>query len=275
MHERYLAGDRTRIWHELRQLGDRVQEPGLYADAQAVCDEMARRARYNIETLVSRLEGHGYVFHSNDERRNRVRPFYPATERGGLALAWLGERIGPAPLALSSWLRLVGDVWLVGTHPQWSDSASADPLVIEVEGSSVPDTSVEQYLEEEYQGWAELSEDNPGEAVSFELPLAPDSLTKADVSGGIYRMPLPDRRRSRNTFCVLPELGLPKRRVPGTGGRRRPVGHQARLGYWDAGALAAPTKRSSIFRQCGGWPLGGLVRTWRSTDGQRGPPGSG
>jgi hypothetical protein len=37
-----------------------------------------------------------------------------------------------------SWVRLVGDVWLVRTHPQWAASASADPLMIEAEGSRYP-----------------------------------------------------------------------------------------------------------------------------------------
>jgi hypothetical protein len=41
-------------------------------------------------------------------------------------------------MTLLSWVRLVGDVWLVGTHPQWAESASADPLVIEAEGSRYP-----------------------------------------------------------------------------------------------------------------------------------------
>jgi hypothetical protein len=40
-----------------------------------------------------------------------------------------------------SWVRLVGDVWLVGTHPQRAASASADPLVIEAEGSRYPGAS--------------------------------------------------------------------------------------------------------------------------------------
>ncbi|GAB2677604.1 hypothetical protein [Kribbella swartbergensis] len=117
MYERYLAGDRARVWHELRQVGDRVREPGLWADAQAVCDEMARRARRNVETLIDRLESQDYVFHSNDGRRNPVRPYYPATERGGLALAWLDEHVGIVPLALSSWLRLVATFGSLGpTH---------------------------------------------------------------------------------------------------------------------------------------------------------------
>src|SRR6266516_1310240 len=50
----------------------------------------------------------------------------PRREHAG----WLEERLGSVPLTLLSWVRLVGDVWLVGTHPQWATSASADPLVI-------------------------------------------------------------------------------------------------------------------------------------------------
>ena len=33
--ERYRAGDRDQVWHELRQLGDRVRDPGLIEDASA------------------------------------------------------------------------------------------------------------------------------------------------------------------------------------------------------------------------------------------------
>lgn len=54
--ERYLSGDRERGWHELRQLGDRVRDPAVVAEAQAVCDEMARRARQNIEVIADRLK---------------------------------------------------------------------------------------------------------------------------------------------------------------------------------------------------------------------------
>jgi hypothetical protein len=38
---------------------------------------------------------------------------------------WLEERIGVVPMTLLSWLRVVGDVWLVGTHPQWPESGLA------------------------------------------------------------------------------------------------------------------------------------------------------
>lgn len=42
--DRYRAGQRDRVWHELRQLGGAVREPGLRKEALLVCGEMARRA---------------------------------------------------------------------------------------------------------------------------------------------------------------------------------------------------------------------------------------
>jgi hypothetical protein len=41
--DRYRAGQRDHVWHELRQLGSAVREPGVFEQAQLVCDEMARR----------------------------------------------------------------------------------------------------------------------------------------------------------------------------------------------------------------------------------------
>ncbi len=106
---RYRVGQREQVWHELRQLGAAVREPEIRAEAQLVCDEMAVRARHNIEVIVERL-----------------------TQE--------------VPLTLLSWVRLVGDVWLVGTHPEWPTSASADPLVIQVEGSHHPEWPIQDYF---------------------------------------------------------------------------------------------------------------------------------
>ena len=52
---RYNDGQRDQVWQELRQLGNKVRESGVFDEAQLVCDEMARRARHNIETIVERL----------------------------------------------------------------------------------------------------------------------------------------------------------------------------------------------------------------------------
>jgi hypothetical protein len=59
---RYRDGQRGQVWQELRQLGSAVREPGLAAEAQLVCDEMARRARHNVEVIVERLAAQGYRF---------------------------------------------------------------------------------------------------------------------------------------------------------------------------------------------------------------------
>lgn len=58
--DRYRAGQRDRVWHELRQLGAAVREPGLREEAVLVCDEMARRARQNIEVIIERLSSAGF-----------------------------------------------------------------------------------------------------------------------------------------------------------------------------------------------------------------------
>lgn len=79
--ERYKEGERALVWHELRQAGDGVREPEFAQDAQAVCDEMARRAGHNIEMVVARLRAQGYRFHINDDEQTPVDPFH-ARPRG-------------------------------------------------------------------------------------------------------------------------------------------------------------------------------------------------
>jgi len=191
--ERYQAGDRDQVWHELRQLGDRVREPELIEDASAVCDEMAHRARRNIETLIERLTAQGYRFHANDDAQDPVIPLLGPTMDAPALQDWLVERFGPLPLTLSAWIRIVGDVWLVGTHPEWPKSAEADPLVIEIEGARFPASSIRGYYEEEWAAWREASSEVSG-AASFVLPVAPDALHKANISGGApYGLRLPDR----------------------------------------------------------------------------------
>lgn len=66
-----------------------------------------------------------------------------------------GGKLRPRAHDLLSWVRLVGDVWLVGTHPQWATSASADPLVIELEGPCYANASIRNYFEGELEAWRE------------------------------------------------------------------------------------------------------------------------
>jgi hypothetical protein len=69
---RYLAGRREQIWHELRQLGSTVRSfPDLAQEAQAVCDEMARRARQNVDVIIVRLSAADYRCSPRDAAGDR------------------------------------------------------------------------------------------------------------------------------------------------------------------------------------------------------------
>jgi hypothetical protein len=189
--DRYRDGQRAQVWHELRQLGGAIHDYGHAEEAQLVCDEMALRARRNIELVVDRLTEQGYRFHRNDDDQTPIEPFIPATAGAAEHAAWLADTFGAVPMTLLSWVRLVGDVWLVGTHPQWPESSSADPLVIQVEGSHHPGSSIREYVESQFDQWSARNARRPGKP--FVVPLAPDRFHKANVGGGSpYGMPVPD-----------------------------------------------------------------------------------
>ena len=190
--ERYRRGERAQVWHELRQLGARVREPELREQATLVTDEMARRARRNVEVLVGRMTAAGVRFHTNDEAQTPAVPFVPATPAAAAYADWLDEAVGPVPLTVRSWVREVGDVWFVGTHPTLAGLAATDPLVVELEGSRYPGTVMGDHVLEEVEAWREVAADDP-DAGPFVLPVAPDRLHKDDVSGGgPYGFVLPD-----------------------------------------------------------------------------------
>jgi hypothetical protein len=60
--DRYLSGERERVWDELVALGAAVREEPVYADALAVARETMRRARANIDRLIPRLVSVGFLF---------------------------------------------------------------------------------------------------------------------------------------------------------------------------------------------------------------------
>ncbi|MEV1142623.1 hypothetical protein [Micromonospora sp. NPDC049799] len=221
--DRYVAGERDQVWHEMRQLGSRVRDAAFASEAQAVCDEMAGLARSNIETLISRLRQQGYRFHKNDDDQTPTEPYAAPGPQAEEHLRWLEERLGPLPMALSSWIRIVGDVWLVGTHPEWTGSAAADPLVLEVAGSRYDDGDIREYFAGEIEAWQE-EQDEP-----FVLPLAPDHFHKDNVSGGApYGILLPDACADAH---FVGEAGMPfvsyLNWVFQYGGFPRPTGDQA------------------------------------------------
>jgi hypothetical protein len=190
---RYLDGQRDEVWQELRQLGGGIRESEWAEEARLVCDEMAHRARHNIELIVDRLSGDGYRFHTNDDDQTPVQAHIPPTPAAAAHADWLEQRFGLVPMTLLSWVRIVGDVWLVGTHPQWPTSAAADPLVIEVEGSRYGGEPIRADLDDQWTHWLECRAEDPGTAGLFVRPLAPDRLHKDNTSGGApYGIVVPD-----------------------------------------------------------------------------------
>ena len=153
---------------------------------------MARSARHDVELLVARLTEPGYRFHSPDGRPAEV----PYRQPGGAAeerARWQLTTFEAVPMTLLSWLRVVGDVWLVGTHPEWPESVSGDGLVIDIEGVRAGDPEgLGGYFEDEHGGWQEWAEQD-SDADSFCLPLAANVCHKANVSGSdFYGIRLPD-----------------------------------------------------------------------------------
>jgi hypothetical protein len=180
------------VWHEFRQLGAAIRDSGFIEEAQLVCDEMAGRARRNVEVIVDRLSEAGYRFHPNDDAQTPQTPYFPPSATSSEHAAWLEATFGPVPMTVLAWVRLVGDVWLVGTHPHWPSSPSADPLVIELEGSRYPDASIRESFASEYDAWRDWT-DQEGAYGTFALPAAPDRLHKDNVSGGApYGFTVPD-----------------------------------------------------------------------------------
>lgn len=109
-------------------------------------------------------------------------------------------------MTVLSWLRLVGDVWFVGTHPDWPEAAAADPLVIEIEGARYTDQPIREYFAGDYELWQETkaeSSDDPGETTQ---PFV-SYLNKVFANGGFpgpVESPRAWRHRSRLAQRMLP-----------------------------------------------------------------------
>ncbi|MCE9579021.1 MAG: hypothetical protein K8W52_38205 [Deltaproteobacteria bacterium] len=200
---RYRGGDRAGAWAALAALGPRVREPAHLDDAIAVARAAMTRARANVETVIARLRGQGYVFGDAFGQIAACAPHAPPDRATPGFVRWLEGRFGPLPLTLTAWIEIVGDVSLVGAHPAWPIDAVVDPLVIEVEYKSWAyvardRAAVRATHEEELAAWRDAGDgDGP-----FALPVAPDALHKANISGGRpYGFALPEEAADATFRC--------------------------------------------------------------------------
>ncbi|MBW2735598.1 MAG: hypothetical protein JRH20_24700 [Deltaproteobacteria bacterium] len=190
--ERYLAEEPQPLWQELLDEGDAVRNAGLAEDATAVATEAMARVHRNLQRILARLDKLGYNF---TDRQAALLPPDPNVET---LIASFETRVGPLPLALQAFYRVVGGVDWRGEMPGWSPMGPLlpdsplngvadenicypDPLMIPTLSSLLDECEVRQ---------DELTalERDEGLMVTF----SPDYLGKTEPCGGLYGVLLPD-----------------------------------------------------------------------------------
>ena len=178
LYDRYVAGERDQVWRELVDLGPDVRATANLADALAVSYETMARVEANIQTIVQRLNGLRYAFETSPGKTGR--PHIPPAGSTWKALRKLEKTAGSLPLALRAFYDVVGEVNLMGFHPALAprqSSVAPDPLVV--------------FGIEDSREALDGQETDDG---ALYLPIAPDDLHKANVSGGdpySIRVPAP------------------------------------------------------------------------------------
>jgi hypothetical protein len=170
------------------------------AEVRAVARETMRRVRWNVDLIIRRLQDSGYEFVDPSPNGCLPRqPLVPPNEDSPRFADWLGELVGPLPVTVSEWIASVGDVNLVGNHPEWPErDMLTDALVVEFElrgyADRGPGWEAKEHFRNELEEWkANVSEYGAESVGRFLLPFAPDIYHKANVSGGApYGIYLPD-----------------------------------------------------------------------------------
>jgi len=214
--ERYLLGEHEQVWAELVALGERVREEHIYSDALEVARETMRRARHNIEALISRLEVIGYQFgyawatsRGGQEGRwlavDWAGPFTPPLPDTSTRLHELQTSVGALPLSIVAWFETVGAVDFVGQPPRHWGLAGSNELgegekdIAGIAASSWPldeDPSLEWCSLDPLCIWsldavmamadppADESDPADPESGKWYLSLSPDPEGKYFISGG-------------------------------------------------------------------------------------------
>src|SRR5712664_3467231 len=101
---RYLAGECTEVWNEIRALGAEIQSEPLRMDALNVAAETMRRACANIAAIVTRLEAIRYEFDASAPKQ------LPSPTSIALVNDLDSKLGGALPLSLRAWYTHVGAV---------------------------------------------------------------------------------------------------------------------------------------------------------------------
>lgn len=192
-HQRYLAGEHRLVWTEMQNAGPIQRGTPLEQEMLAVVHETMSRVRRNVELLVERLQAAGYEFVDPawDDGAAPRTPWIPPDADSPAFAEWLGTLVGGLPASVVAWITQVGDVNLVGNHPDWPEpDEQTDALVVEFELKAYLDRGQgyddpRAYFEGELNGWAADVAEFGAQAIGpFTLTFAPDSYHKINVSGG-------------------------------------------------------------------------------------------
>lgn len=181
---RYERGEHA-AWDELCAHGDAVaQHRELALEAAAVAEALMRRVRDNTDAVRAILRASGAMIADEEE---------PASNDD---LARLIGIVGPLPLALDAFWRIVGSIALV---PGGSTRYDYGGCALEADGISLlaldplevcgPDVG---WIIGDYE--ARIAESHPEIVGGLSLDVAPDFLHKQNLSGGpAYAIELPPR----------------------------------------------------------------------------------
>jgi hypothetical protein len=207
--ERYFRGEYTRVWDELLALGSRVREERLFLDAWAVARETMRRVCSNLDDiLIPRLSEIGYEFGygwEDDEFGQGQDPVRTLPPPDILQLLDdFEQKMGPIPLSLRAFNQEVGGVNLSGFLPKrlfvlLPNGTSCSLFEVTTgRGSQGPDPLYVYRPEPDLfdavvRGKLTYRDPESDGSLMSELPIAPDSFHKINVSGlGGYDIHIPD-----------------------------------------------------------------------------------
>jgi hypothetical protein len=115
LYRQYCDGKREEVWDKLYSLKDLVNEDRHLPDARAVAEETMKRARHNVELILTRLGKLGHKFALPPDVVFSAPPPSIADD-----LARVQEEVGSLPLSLEAWHQYVGSVSFAGDHPTLS-----------------------------------------------------------------------------------------------------------------------------------------------------------
>jgi hypothetical protein len=170
-----------------------------------------QRLPARLRDLVRVLGDIGYQFTRPDEILPGPSP------RVGAEIQELERLVGPVPLALAEFYRVVGSIDLTGAHLDWSGCDYPDPLTVGAVSAVLEEAQEYVALPSREQYWG------PHSGV-FRAPVAPDFYHKANVSGGMwYSIEIPNsaedpvllEERNRLPFTRYLEFALSWGGFPG------------------------------------------------------------